>query len=215
MAATATTLTLVDASRFPDAEYWVIICPIGQCGIGATAANGETVYVTGKSGNVLTIGATGRDVDANGSGTATGAGTAPTHAAGEAVVLAPPAAFFNSLSPGPSSIQLTIDGGGAVITTGEKAWGQVEAGGTITGWTLLADQACSIIIDVWVDSYANFPPTNADSITASAPPDLSTVAKDTDSTLSGWTTTFSAGDIFKFNVDSVTDCEKVVLVLSL
>lgn len=97
--ATATTLTLVDGSAFPDAEYWVVICPLGQCGVGASAAAGETVFVTGKaSTHVLNIGATGRDVQADQTGTSTGDGGNPTHAAGEAVVLMPPAGWYNRIT---------------------------------------------------------------------------------------------------------------------
>ena len=62
-------------------------------------------------------------------------------------------------------------------------------------------------------TYANFPPLDADSITASAPPTLSAEQKSEDATLTGWTTTFAAGDVLAFNVDSVTTVERVTLSL--
>ena len=56
----------------------------------------------------------------------------------------------------------------------------------------------SIVIDVWKDTYANFPPTVADTITASAKPTLSSATKSDDTTLTGWTTAVTAGDVFGF-----------------
>jgi len=66
---------------------------------------------------------------------------------------------------------------------------------------------------VWKDTYANFPPTDSDSITASAPPTLTTAQKSEDATLTGWTTSISSGDILGFNVDSATTVTRVTLQL--
>lgn len=116
---------------------------------------------------------------------------------------------------GTRTIGLTIDGGGAVITTGVKGYlPACPFAGTITAATLIADQSGSIVIDVWKDTYANAPPDNSDSITASAPPTLSSAQKSQDSTLTGWTTSVSSGDVFGFNVDSATTVTRVTLVLS-
>lgn len=110
-----------------------------------------------------------------------------------------------------------IDNAGSVITTGEKklTTTPMPVGGTIVGWTLLSidDTSGSITLDIWKDSYANYPPTVADTITASAKPSITTATKNTSSTLTGWTTTFSAGDIFRINVDSVTSLKYVILAL--
>ena len=57
-----------------------------------------------------------------------------------------------------NSITVTLDGQGGVISTGLKGFTEVPYACTITGWTLLADVSGSIVIDVWADSYANFPP---------------------------------------------------------
>jgi hypothetical protein len=84
---------------------------------------------------------------------------------------------------------------------------------TITQVTLLsADPAItsgSIVIDIWKDSYTNYPPTVADSICASAKPTLSSAIKSQDATLTGWTTTIAAGEILGFNVDSVSSVKRV------
>src|SRR6266478_2257713 len=86
------------------------------------------------------------------------------------------------------AIPFVIDGGGLAITTGIKGDLQIPFACTITSWTLLADQSGSIVIDLWKDTYANYPPTIADTITASAKPTLSSATKNTSSTLTGWTT---------------------------
>jgi hypothetical protein len=108
-----------------------------------------------------------------------------------------------------------IDGGGSAITTGIKGDIQFQYAGTINSVTLLADQSGSIVVDIWKDSYANHPPTVADTITASAKPTISTATKSTDTTLTGWTTSISAGDILRFNVDSITTCTRVSLILKI
>jgi hypothetical protein len=111
-------------------------------------------------------------------------------------------------------ITFIIDGGGATITTGaKKAYFSVPFACTITKARLLADQTGSIVIDVWKDTYANFPPTVADTIVASAKPTLSAAQKSEDSTLTGWTKTLAAGDVIEINVDSITTCQKVRLDL--
>lgn len=111
-------------------------------------------------------------------------------------------------------IIITFYEGGATLTTGaKKAYISMPHAGTITEATLLADQSGSIVVDIWKDTYANFPPTNADSVTAAAPPTISGAIKSTDITLSGWTKTFSTGDIFEFNIDSVVTLTKCILIL--
>ncbi len=71
----------------------------------------------------------------------------------------------------------------------------------------------SLVTDIWVDSYANFPPVDADSITASAPPTISSAAKAEDSTLTGWTTSIAASAVGRVNVDSASTITLATLVL--
>lgn len=111
------------------------------------------------------------------------------------------------------AIEFVIEGGGSVITTGVKGDLEIPFACTITRATLLGDQSGSIVVDIWKDTYANFPPTGADSITASAKPTISSAAKSQDSTLTGWTTSISAGDILRFNVDSITTIQRATLSL--
>lgn len=138
-------------------------------------------------------------------------GANPTGTVGSTAVNGSATTWMRSDAAPPLSANLrtadilwVIDGAGSVITTGIKYGPQIDFNCTILANTVLLDQSGSIVIDVWKDTYANYPPTNADSITASAKPTVSSATKSTDSTLTGWTTTITAGDILRFNVDSVS-----------
>lgn len=112
-----------------------------------------------------------------------------------------------------ATINLVIDGGGSAITAGIKTDLLVGFNCTIIKATLLADQTGSIVIDIWKDSYSNYPATVADSIVSSAKPTLSSASKSQDSTLTGWTTSLTKGDILRFNVDSASTVTRAVLIL--
>ncbi len=113
------------------------------------------------------------------------------------------------------SVTLEVDGSGAAITTGKKAWARMPFDATITGYELTADVSGSVVVDIWKDTFANFPPTVADTITAAAKPTLASAQKVSDATLSGWTTSIGAGDYLKFNIDSATTVTKIMLTLQL
>lgn len=112
-----------------------------------------------------------------------------------------------------ATLTFVIDGGGSTITTGIKGDLEVPFACTITRVTALADQTGSIVVDIWKDTYANYPPVDADSITASAPVTISSTNKAQDATLTGWTTAIPAGDTLRFNVDSVTTIQRVTISL--
>jgi hypothetical protein len=112
------------------------------------------------------------------------------------------------------AIVITIDGAGNTITTGIKGDVRIPWSGTITKVTTLIDQSGAIVVDLWKDTYANYPPIDADSITASAPPTITASGvKSEDSTLTGWTTSVTAGDTLSWNVDSVTSAQRCVVEL--
>lgn len=106
----------------------------------------------------------------------------------------------------PFILSFVINGGGSVPATGgQNAWLTVPQNCTITGWQILGDVSGAIVLDVWKDTYANFPPTNTDSITASAKPTITASGvKATSTTLTGWTTALALGDILDVEVESVT-----------
>lgn len=103
-----------------------------------------------------------------------------------------------------ATVGLRIDNGASVIPTGVSGNIVIPFNCTIQQWTLLANESGSVVVDIWRDTYANYPPTVADTITASAKPTISSSTKGQSSTLTGWTTALTAGDILRFNVDSVT-----------
>jgi hypothetical protein len=112
------------------------------------------------------------------------------------------------------SLNFLIDGGGAAITTGQKGHVKVDFPCAIVDWTLLADTTGSLVVDVWKDTYANFPPSGADSITASAKPTITGSTKATGPP-TGWTTTIASGDVLAFTVDSASTITRATLDLKL
>ena len=123
-------------------------------------------------------------------------------------------AALSTISATPTTINLVIDGGGSAISTGVKGDVLLPFSGTITEATLLADQSGDIVVDLWLQAYASFPPTVAQTITASAKPTIAADVKSRDSTLTGWTTAFAAGDVLRINVDSAATITRATLSLS-
>lgn len=111
------------------------------------------------------------------------------------------------------NLQLIIDGGGSAITTGIKGDLLVPYNCTVLGWDILADTSGSIVVDVWKDTYANFPPTVANTIAGTEKPTLSSATKNQDIALSSWTTALTRNDILRFNVDSASTVTRVTLSL--
>lgn len=109
------------------------------------------------------------------------------------------------------TINFIIDGGGSAITTGVKGFVEIPYAMTITGWQVFADQVGSIVVDVWKDSYTNFPPTVARTITGSQKPTLSSAQSNQNLSLSTWTTAASGGDILAYNVDSVSTVTRITV----
>lgn len=110
-------------------------------------------------------------------------------------------------------IIVTIDGNGSVPSTGLVARFSVPKPLTITQVTLLADVSGSIVLDIWKDTYANYPPTVGDTITASAKPTISGAIKSQDGTLTGWTTSLSSGDTVFVNIDSIATITYCTMML--
>lgn len=113
-----------------------------------------------------------------------------------------------------AAIVFVIDGAGSAITTGQKGHLQIPFACTITGWSIMGNASGSIVVDVWKDTYANFPPTVADTIAGSEKPTLSSAQKNQDLTLTTWTVAVAAGDILAFNVDSAATVIRVTLIIN-
>lgn len=113
-----------------------------------------------------------------------------------------------------AAIEYVVDGGGSELTTGIKGFLEVPFACTITAARMFADQTGSAVVDVWADDYASFPPTVADTITASAKPTIAAGVKSEDTTLTGWTTALAAGDVVAFKVDSVSTITRLTISLT-
>jgi hypothetical protein len=105
------------------------------------------------------------------------------------------------------------DFAGAPITTGVKGYMVLPFGFRATGWSLLADASGSIVLDLWVDTYANFPPTVADTVAGSEKPTLAAAQKAQDLALSTWTTDWAQGSVLALKVDSATTVKQVTLTV--
>lgn len=177
---------------------------------GLTSAADRLPYYTGSGTAALaTFTTAGRDLldDANAAAQRTTLGLATVASSGSAADLSTGTIAGARLpNSGRRRVTYVVDGGGSAITSGASSirYAQVPITGTITKAEIVADQSGSAVVDVWVDTYANYPPTVLDTITASAKPALSSAIKNTDSTLTGWDTAVTAGEYMAFRVDSAS-----------
>lgn len=111
----------------------------------------------------------------------------------------------------------TMQNNGAVLNTGAQsaAYMEVPSDCEIVSCKLFGGPSGSIVVDVWSDTYANYPPTDADSIVAAAPPTISGGVKSEDTDLTGWTKQLSEGDGILLNIDSVSTMTWAKLVLEI
>ena len=100
-------------------------------------------------------------------------------------------------------IDFVIDGAGAAITSGFKGYLEAPFPLTLARCTLLGDQSGQIKVNIYKDTYANFPPTAAKSICSSYVPLISGSLKYQDTYLSGWVNSIASGDILGYNADSL------------
>lgn len=114
------------------------------------------------------------------------------------------AGVWSQFSPTKGGLSFSIDGGGSAIVAGVKGSIDIPFDCVLTGWSILADQPGAIKIDIWKDTYANYPPTDADSMCNAHEPEIAASAiKAQDLDISDWASVnCSAGDIIRFNVDS-------------
>jgi hypothetical protein len=108
-----------------------------------------------------------------------------------------------------------IDGGGAVITTGVKADIRLPFAINVESWNLVAKETGSILLGVWRDTYANFPPTSAKALHSGATgPTLVASIKNTAATTAWGQPTGAGGEYIRVNVDSVATVQQVSLALN-
>ena len=87
----------------------------------------------------------------------------------------------------------------------------VPVAGTVIGWSLVTENATGDVeLDIWKDTTL---PTSADSIVASAPPTGQGVVNST--TMTGWTTSVSANDVFRVECTTANNSSTVTLSIKI
>jgi len=103
------------------------------------------------------------------------------------------------------SFAVVIDGGGTAITTGKKIRVVFDFACTLTQYTLVADVAGAIVIDINRSTYGDFPTTVSMPGAGKEPTIAATNQKSQDTNISDWTSVaVVAGNVLEFEVDSCT-----------
>lgn len=157
-------------------------------------ASGDILYGSGTTLTALSVGATNEVL--------TVAGGLPTWAAPNA-------------SGQRAAVGAMFGDGVNVISGTAQAMLQVPFNATIVAARLLLKESGDLVIDVWKDTYANYPPTDVDSICSGVEPTASSAIKYENLTLSGWTTSITSGDCLTFHVDSASTVTQATIVLEL
>lgn len=71
----------------------------------------------------------------------------------------------------------------------------------------------SCTIDIWKSTYSGFPPVIGGSICGGTPPAIASAAKYQNATLTGWTTSFAAGDVLLLHLSSSSTFTEVGITL--
>jgi len=111
------------------------------------------------------------------------------------------------------AITFIADGVVTALGTGIKGFLQIPFDCTILEAHVYADTAGSMVIDIWKDTFANFPPTDAASITSETPLTLVGNDKVKNLSLTAWIKDITAGDILAYNIDSCDTIQRVTITL--
>ena len=112
------------------------------------------------------------------------------------------------------TISVIIDGGGSAITTGKKAQVEISFACILSRYTMIADQAGTIVIDINRSIYSNFPTTASICGSGKECTIAATNQKSQDTDISNWTSVeIAAGDVLEFEVDSCTTITRCTLSL--
>ena len=165
----------------------------------ATYAQGQLFYFNGANIVALSPGAAGQILETQGSG------ANPRWVDNPLLFL--------------GAAEFVLDAGGITLNADMTTFIEAPYGGTIVRATMLADRTGSVIVDVRRCSEAAFDgvthPGSGDSIVASSFPTIAGGIKYQDTTLAGWTTSVSAGDILAVSVLSAQYITRVTVSLVL
>ena len=108
---------------------------------------------------------------------------------------------------------------GAALSSGHKGDFVIPWNCDLRSITLFSDQSGgSVFFGIWRDALANFPPTSGDTIAPSGVPLISGAIRSIYSgstALAGWTTSFTAGDVFSVVIHSGATMTRASIAMSL
>jgi len=112
------------------------------------------------------------------------------------------------------NISYVIDGGGSVITMGEKGTIEVTQNCWIDSWTMIADQTGSANVDLWSRDYSTVLPTQANSVTGNIGMTISADTANQSNIISNWRMNkINAGNVITYNVQSCSTITRLAVHL--
>lgn len=119
------------------------------------------------------------------------------------------------LSPASSgTIVFGWDGSGNAISVPKTQDVYLPSNGSMTGWYIMADTDTNATIDLWIDTFANYPPTVADTICGGNYISLSAADSNSDTTLTSWNKYFLSGRTMRANLSACSAATKLTLVIT-
>jgi hypothetical protein len=108
------------------------------------------------------------------------------------------------------SFGVTVDGVTSIVQVGKVGFVTIPYAGTITGWSITSNAVGNIQFDIWKASGA-IPTTTI--VSDSTYPALVADDFQTSVAVGGWITTFAAGDVFGFYVNSASTIKNATLTI--
>jgi hypothetical protein len=104
-------------------------------------------------------------------------------------------------------------GSSSVLQANDAAYVRCNVDGRICGYSVFLDTSATATFDVWVKS--TYPPSNSNSVTASAAPGTSsaTYTVGTESAVSTWTQHINSGDYITFVCESNNNAHRAQCIL--
>ena len=118
------------------------------------------------------------------------------------------------------ALEVILDGGGIALQASASATFEAPFSCTLTSAKFYLDTSTETRIDVWKDTYANYPPTITDTIVSSAGGDTTFSTSGVSATKfsatidNDWTKTITANDVIKVVVESNDLATKATVVLN-
>jgi hypothetical protein len=178
-----------------------------------------TLTTTGTSGAATLIGATLNIPQYSGGGPGGDSIASLSNSSGDVSAAASAPSQLNVVATLKANLKtgsfgVTVDGVTAVVQVGQIGYVVMPYDGTITKWTITSNVSGSISFDIWRDTLIDTIPTIGDSIVGGVYPSITGTNFGTSTSLGSWTsTTFLAGHIFGFYVNSASTIKNATLTL--